>query len=97
MQEYVRSPQIEGERFDEAGLSGAELELKLNRVRYARGRYQASEGRQKFRWGLRLLQRINVPLKSLISVVGAGEALGEFKETLELDLADRLDPDAVGE
>jgi hypothetical protein len=65
---------------ERAGLTGTQLELKLSGWRRAIGFFRAGPTRTLLR---RALRWANVLLGSLAGVVGAAEALKEFKETVE--------------
>jgi hypothetical protein len=75
--EYQQGLDIALER---AGLTGTQLELKLSGWRRAIGFFRAGPTRSLLR---RALRWANVLLGSLAGVVGAAEALKEFKETVE--------------
>jgi hypothetical protein len=85
-----------GERIDDrlerAGLTGAQLDLKLSGWRGALDRFFNTPGRgllrRALRWG-------NVVLGSLAGAIGAAEAIKEFKETVEAGLEDEADEDAA--
>jgi hypothetical protein len=75
-------------RVDEAGLSGSQLNLKLTGFRGAVDRFK-QKGTVKLL--KKLLEWINIVLKSLASIVPGGEALKEFKEAIEKYIKDNED------
>lgn len=68
-----------------AGLTDADLELKLAGYDLAQRRFSASPTRRILK---SLLRWANVILGSLVAAIGAGEALKEFKESIEAGVAD---------
>ncbi|MFN8113185.1 MAG: hypothetical protein U0R51_08290 [Solirubrobacterales bacterium] len=75
------------EELDRAGLSGPELEFKLTGYEAARASAREStQGRPAPRLFKRWLGWLDVVLGSLVSVLGAGEALKELKEGVETEV-----------
>lgn len=77
--------QIEG-KLEAAGLTGAQLDLKLAGFERALENWRTN-GHTPALLG-KVLNWINTLLKSLISVLPGGEALKEFKESIENELAE---------
>lgn len=73
------------EAIERHALTGQHLRFKLALIDEAREDITTA-GRPTPRLLRRLLKRINVPLKSLLAAVGAGEAMQELKEGLENEL-----------
>jgi hypothetical protein len=71
------------ERLGEAGLSGAQLALKMHGYRTAWERWFARGG---MKWLRRLLSWINKILGSLASAVPGAEAITEFKDAIEEEI-----------
>jgi hypothetical protein len=76
------------QRLDSAGLSGADLELKLHGYDRAHAIFVQSPSRRLLK---SVLRWANVLLGSLVSALGAGEALKELKEAVEAGVEDRED------
>jgi hypothetical protein len=90
--ERVADPSAEYQRgldlaLERAGLTGTQLELKLGGWRRAVRFFRATPTRALLR---RALRWANVLLGSLAGVVGAAEALKEFKETVETGIEEEM-------
>jgi hypothetical protein len=88
-EEYGRAPAVYAEELDSelerVGLTGSQLELKRSGWVRALARFEAAPVRSLL---LRALRWANIILGSLAGVVGASEALKEFKESVEQGLED---------
>jgi hypothetical protein len=89
----VRAQLLEGgpeidESLERVGLTGDELQFKLNGFRRALSWFQERRGLRPFR---RVLRWADVILGSLVQVVALLDPLKELKEGLEADVDDQLD------
>ena len=73
--------EMDGEALVAGGLGGAQLLVKREAVRVTERRFLANPVRGLFR---RLLQAVDVLLKSILDATGAGSALEELKEVAGL-------------
>lgn len=71
---------------DQHGMSGAELDFKINLFEFFRERFYADPA---MRWLKRLLAQVNSMLGSLSSAFPGLEAVQEFKDALEAMLSQR--------
>ena len=75
------------------GLTGDQLGLKMTGFRGAFERFRSAGGRVKKRFFRRSLRWADVILGSLAGVIGAAEAIKEFKESVEAAVEDRDEAD----
>ena len=67
------------------GLTGQQLNLKLAVVNWVAGKFNKIGGKSLFR---RLLATLDTLLTSLLSAIGVGEALSEFKDSIKNSTSD---------
>ncbi len=68
---------------EDAGLTGPTLAFKLRVVKYFDNRFEQAGGTGLLR---KLIEAIDVPLKSILGVVGAHEGIAEIKDALGCSL-----------
>lgn len=81
----ARVLEVPEERLVGYGLAGAQLEFKLNVITWVWQRYLQSGGKDMLR---KLLNAIDTLLKSILGVIAVGDAIVEFKESLESSIMD---------
>jgi hypothetical protein len=90
--QLLEAPNSIDDKLARYGLTGAQLELKLQAHRTASDRAHKARPPIGFRKIFEsLLGWINVWLGSLVAAMGAGEAIKEFKEVLEQGVKDAED------
>ncbi len=85
-------PPVVDRRLELAGLTGRSLDHKLRGFERALDRFDASPSRRLLR---SVLRWADVILGSIVAALGVGEALKEFKETVEAGLEDEEDDAAA--
>lgn len=82
---FDRLKKVEEDKLTQHGLTGAQLEFKEKIIRWIKDKFKKVGGKSLFR---RLLDTIEPILDSIMSAIGAGGAIREFKESMKNSIDD---------